>query len=95
LATIIVLEATEKGILIHLKQFASIYHFNVEEIPAQEINQLNVSSTRIRKAIEEGDVKTANEFFRLFFFCNRNGYKRKTIRKNYRLSNGKYFYRRC
>jgi riboflavin kinase/FMN adenylyltransferase len=41
---------------------------NVEEIPAQEINQLNVSSTRIRKAIDEGDVQTANDFLGYSFF---------------------------
>lgn len=53
-----------------LKELSSTYHFKVEEIPAQEINQLNVSSTRIRKAIDEGDVKTANEFLGYSFFVS-------------------------
>jgi riboflavin kinase/FMN adenylyltransferase len=60
--------SNREGNIETLKQFASIYHFNVEEIPAQEINQLNISSTRIRKAIDEGDVKTANEFLGYSFF---------------------------
>ncbi len=60
--------SNREGSIDTLKQFAPIYHFDLEEIPAQEINQLNVSSTRIRKAIDEGDVKTANEFLGYSFF---------------------------
>ncbi len=60
--------SNREGNIDLLKQYTSIYHFNVEEIPAQEINQLNISSTRIRKAIDEGDVKTANEFLGYSFF---------------------------
>ncbi len=60
--------SNREGNIDTLKGFASTYHFNVEEIPAQEINQLNVSSTRIRKAIEEGDIQTANEFLGYSFF---------------------------
>lgn len=60
--------SNREGNIDTLKRFASTYHFNVEEIPAQEINQLNVSSTRIRKAIEEGDIQTANDFLGYSFF---------------------------
>ncbi|MBI3518198.1 MAG: bifunctional riboflavin kinase/FAD synthetase [Bacteroidetes bacterium] len=60
--------SNREGSIETLKQFAVDHQFNVEEIPAQEINQLNISSTRIRKAIEEGDVKTANEFLGYTFF---------------------------
>ncbi len=60
--------SNREGNIDTLKQFASTLHFNVEEIPAQEINQLNISSTRIRKAIDEGDIKTANEFLGYSFF---------------------------
>lgn len=60
--------ANREGNIETLKQFAPIYHFNVEEIPAQEINQLNISSTRIRKAIDEGDIQTANDFLGYPFF---------------------------
>lgn len=60
--------SNREGNIDTLKQFASIYHFSVEEIPAQEINQLSISSTRIRKAIDEGDVQTANEFLGYSFF---------------------------
>lgn len=60
--------ANREGNIETLKQFAPIYNFNVEEIPAQEINQLNISSTRIRKAIDEGDIQTANDFLGYQFF---------------------------
>ena len=60
--------SNREGNIELLKQCASTLHFNVEEIPAQEINQLNISSTRIRKAIDEGDIKTANEFLGYSFF---------------------------
>lgn len=60
--------ANREGNIDTLKQFSLINNFNVEEISAQEINQLNISSTRIRKAIEEGDVQTANDFLGYTFF---------------------------
>jgi len=60
--------SNREGSIETLKQFADIHQFNVEEIPAQEINQLNVSSTRIRKAIDEGDILVANEFLGYSFF---------------------------
>jgi riboflavin kinase/FMN adenylyltransferase len=62
--------SNREGSIETLKEFSKTFHFDVEEIPAQEINQLNVSSTRIRKAIEEGDIKTANDFLGYLFFIN-------------------------
>ncbi|MEZ4798001.1 MAG: bifunctional riboflavin kinase/FAD synthetase [Flavobacteriaceae bacterium] len=45
-----------------LKAFGEIYDFKVTEISAQEINEVAVSSTKIRKALLDGDIKTANTF---------------------------------
>lgn len=45
-----------------LKAFGSILEFEVEEISAQEINAVSVSSTKVRKALEEGDISTANTY---------------------------------
>ena len=45
-----------------LKAFGEIYGFEVEEITAQDINDVAVSSTKIRNALLEGDIKTANAF---------------------------------
>lgn len=51
-----------EGSFQHLKKFGPQYGFTVEEIPAQEINDVNISSTKIRAALESGDLKKANDF---------------------------------
>lgn len=45
-----------------LEAFGRLYDFKVEEIPAQEIDAVSVSSTKIRKALEAGDLETANRY---------------------------------
>lgn len=45
-----------------LQSFGNIMDFEVEEIPAQEIDEVSVSSTKIRKALEAGDLETANAY---------------------------------
>lgn len=45
-----------------LREFGRTYGFEVEEISAQELNEVAVSSTKIRKALEAGDIETANNF---------------------------------
>lgn len=57
-----------EGNINTLKQVCEKYNFTVEEISAQEIDQLNVSSTRIRKAIEDGNIEIANRFLGYTFF---------------------------
>jgi riboflavin kinase/FMN adenylyltransferase len=42
--------------------FGNALDFEVEEIPAQEIEAVSVSSTKIRKALLDGDIKTANTY---------------------------------
>ena len=51
-----------EGSFKHLMKYGPIYGFEVEEIPAQEVNEVNVSSTKIRKAIQEGQVLKAAQF---------------------------------
>ncbi|MCX7551536.1 bifunctional riboflavin kinase/FAD synthetase [Xanthomarina sp. F2636L] len=45
-----------------LKVFGKQYNFEVEEISAQDINDVSVSSTKIRKALSEGNIKIANKY---------------------------------
>ncbi len=45
-----------------LKEFGKTYHFDVEEITAQELDDVAVSSTKVRKALEHGDITTANNY---------------------------------
>ena len=45
-----------------LVEFGRTYNFDVEEIPAQVLDNVNVSSTKIRNALLSGQVNTANEY---------------------------------
>ncbi len=51
-----------EGTIDFLKNISEIYDFEVIEIPAKEIDEVNVSSTKIRDAILEGKVQRAAEF---------------------------------
>ncbi|RTY88431.1 bifunctional riboflavin kinase/FAD synthetase [Flavobacterium sp. RSP15] len=42
--------------------FGKEYNFEVEQISVQEINAISVSSTKIRKALLEGNMALANEY---------------------------------
>lgn len=45
-----------------LREFGKLYDFEVEEISAKELNEVAVSSTKIRRALEAGDITTANQY---------------------------------
>lgn len=62
--------SNREGNIETLKKVSGNYNFDLIEIPAQEINQLNISSTRIRKAIEEGEIEVANSFLGYSFFMS-------------------------
>jgi riboflavin kinase/FMN adenylyltransferase len=51
-----------EGGLEFLKQVAPDYGFDVLEIPAQEIEDVNVSSSKIRKALLNGQVEIAHSY---------------------------------
>ncbi len=51
-----------EGSIAYLKDIAETYEFEVIEIPAQDIDEVNVSSTKIREALLQGDVQRANMF---------------------------------
>lgn len=50
------------GGLEELMTFAPKYDFDVEEISRKDIDQIGISSTKTRRALEIGDVATANSF---------------------------------
>lgn len=50
------------GSIQTLVEHSSIFGYDVEEIPEQDINDVAVSSTKIRKALLDGDVALANEY---------------------------------
>ena len=51
-----------EGNIQYLKDVSTVYDFEAVEIPAKEIDEVNISSTKIRKAIEIGDIERANLF---------------------------------
>ena len=50
-----------EGSFEELKLNAVHYGFDVEEIPRQDVDHVAVSSTKIRQALEEGDIGTASQ----------------------------------
>jgi riboflavin kinase/FMN adenylyltransferase len=50
------------GGLAELQNYASELGYEVEEIPEQDIDDVAISSTKIRNALLSGDVKTAENF---------------------------------
>ncbi len=50
------------GGIEELRSFSDQYKYEVEEIPAQSINEANISSTKIRRALESGEVDVANTY---------------------------------
>jgi riboflavin kinase/FMN adenylyltransferase len=51
-----------KGDINTLRQYADRLLFEVEEISVQDIDNISVSSSKIRKALEEGNIELASEF---------------------------------
>ena len=51
-----------EGDFEQLQEYGEVYGFDVEKIPAQEIENVSVSSTKIRKALEEGAIEKANSY---------------------------------
>ncbi|MEI6310914.1 MAG: bifunctional riboflavin kinase/FAD synthetase [Bacteroidota bacterium] len=47
------------GNIDYLQKFKSTYAYEVDEIPKQVVSEIDVSSTKIRKALNEGNVKEA------------------------------------
>lgn len=64
-----------------LIQLGIAYNFKVEVIDAKKINSINISSTKIRKAIQTGDVDKANLYLGKYFEINGNVVKGKGIGK--------------
>ena len=58
--------------IVQLKEFGLLYDFKVTEILAQDINEIAISSTKIRKALINGDIQLANKFLGYDYFFNGN-----------------------
>ena len=61
-----------EGNITQLTEYSHLYDFKVEEIPAQDIDSVSVSSTKVRRALAAGNLKTANNYLGYNFMLNGN-----------------------
>ncbi len=59
-----------KGGMNDLITLAKVYNYKIEEIPEQDVNDVAVSSTKIRTALLEGNVSLATEYLGYNFAIN-------------------------
>ncbi len=59
-----------QGGMEQLETYAKVYNFNIEEIPEQDVNDVAVSSTKIRTALLDGDVSLAASYLGYDFSIN-------------------------
>lgn len=57
-----------EGSFKHLMEYGPLYGFEVEEIPVKDVEKVNISSTKIRLALEEGDVRRAEKLLGYKYF---------------------------
>lgn len=65
-----------------LKEFGKEFDFEVLEISKQDIEDVAVSSTKIRRSLEDGDLETANKYLSLPFFLSGEIVRGKGLGKN-------------
>ena len=51
-----------------LEKYQEDYHYTVKEIPEHVLHHVIISSTKIRHALNEGDISTANEYLGYDYF---------------------------
>lgn len=59
-----------EGSFEDLVEFGEVYGFSVEEIPAKDIQQINVSSTKIRTSLLAGEIHAATQFLGYPYFIS-------------------------
>ena len=57
-----------EGSFSDLKRLSDLYHFKISQIPAKKINNVIVSSTKIRDKLQSGDIRVANKYLGYSFF---------------------------
>ncbi len=62
-----------------LEQFGKQFGFDVTQISAKEVNEISVSSTKIRSALIEGDIATANTYLGYPYFLTGSVQKGKQL----------------
>ncbi|MCF6182404.1 bifunctional riboflavin kinase/FAD synthetase [Lutibacter sp.] len=68
-----------EGDFEHLKEYGHAYNFGVKEISKLDINNIGVSSTKIRLAIENGEIEKANQYLGYHFMITGNVVKGRNL----------------
>jgi riboflavin kinase/FMN adenylyltransferase len=68
-----------EGSYEELVRMGKAYHFDVEQVDAQQANDVAISSTKVRKLLEAGSVKAANNFLGYEYSITGNVVKGKSI----------------
>jgi riboflavin kinase/FMN adenylyltransferase len=71
-----------KANIDNLKDFGDTYNFIVEEISKQDVDDVAISSTKIRKAIFEGNIELANQYLTQPFILSGKVVKGKQLGKS-------------
>lgn len=58
------------GNIEDLREFAKEFGFQVQEISAKEMDKVSISSTKVRQALEQGQVALANSYLGYPYFFN-------------------------
>lgn len=53
-----------------LIDFGKVYNFEVEQISAEELNEVTISSTKIRNALDNGAIELANQYLGYNYFLS-------------------------
>jgi len=56
------------GSFNYLKEKSKDFGFNVYEVPAFQLDHVSISSSKIRHALQEGDIQTANQYLGYTYF---------------------------
>ena len=56
-----------EGDFEQLEEYGAMYDFDVHEIPAQDINAISVSSTKVRKALSDGEMQKVKKYLGHYF----------------------------
>ena len=51
-----------EGSIEDLEEYSRLYDFEIEQIPVQTFEDINISSTKIRHALAEGNIDRANKY---------------------------------
>ena len=56
-----------EGSIADLSEYADLYNFNIHQVEANIVNQKSISSTKIRDAINKGEMALANQYLGYVF----------------------------